>query len=476
MMRQYIERHRGREKVTFLHPGMEEILAETHGVMIYQEDVMRVAHLIAGMTLAEADLLRRAMSGKMRSQHTMAGLKEKFAEAARARGIAAETAAEIWRQMASFAEYAFCKAHSASFALLSFQVAYLKAHWPAEFMAAVLSNAGGFYHTQAYLDEARRLGLKILPPDINRSEIAYSASPGLIRVGLMQVGELRRETMERLIASRRRDGFFTSLTEFYERVKPDRREAENLIACGAFDAYEFSRPELLCKLHLLRRSSPIRRFADSPPLPFPPAHTIIPRIPDYDEEMKRALEHKTLGVYASCHPLALFAKDIGPSGFANAPTRQLADSRARRSFSEGGPVRRLEYIRADELAQHAGGRVELLGWLVCMKRVRTAKGEYMRFITMEDMTDLFEVVLFPRCYQRYGHLLNTPGPFVVSGRAENDSGAIVIKASRLRLLDTRRGRSDVHAQRAEGEKPLGLRCSALAFCFHSYSAERLQNG
>lgn len=115
---------------------------------------------------------------------------------------------------------------------------------------------------------------------------------------------------------------------------------------------------------------------------------------------------------------------------------QLADSRARRSFSEGGPVRRLVYIRADELAQHAGGRVELLGWLVCMKRVRTSKGEYMRFITMEDMTDLFEVVLFPRCYSRFGHLLMSPGPFAVAGRAQDDGGVVVVNADRLSLLDT----------------------------------------
>ena len=267
MMRQYIERHRGRERPEFLHPGMEEILAETHGVMIYQEDVMRVAHLIAGMPLAEADLLRRAMSGKMRSREAMAAAEKIFMNFSAARGIAEPTAAEIWRQIASFAEYAFCKAHSASFALLSFQVAYLKAHWPAEFMAAVLSNGGGFYHTQAYIDEARRIGLKILLPDINRSEIAYSAGPGWIRVGLMQVGGLRRETMERIIASRRRDGYFTSLTEFCERVKPDRREAENLITCGALDSFGLTRPALLRKLHLLISQLP-RRHHDTMSLPF----------------------------------------------------------------------------------------------------------------------------------------------------------------------------------------------------------------
>ena len=438
MMRQYIDRHRGREKVTFLHPGMEEILADTHGVMIYQEDVMRVAHLIAGMTLAEADLLRRAMSGKMRSQETMAGLEKKFAEAARARGIAAETAAEIWRQIESFAGYAFCKAHSASFALLSFQVAFLKAHWPAEFMAAVLSNGGGFYQTQAYLDEARRLGLKILLPDINRSEVGYRAGPGWIRVGLMQVGELRRETMERLIATRRRDGFFTSLEDFYERAKPDRREAEQLIMCGAIDSLGLTRPAFLRKLHLLISQLP-RRHCDTMSLPFadfprpgsPPGPNQETRSRDfslgsndaaggdgytvmssrhlsvgYDEETKDILERNILGVLATRHPLAAFMRATGSDG----------------------------YIRADELTQHAGERVELLGWIVCMKRVRTSRGEYMRFVTMEDMTDLFEVVLFPRCYNRYGHLLKTPGPFAVRGHITDEQGCYVLNADRLHLL------------------------------------------
>jgi len=456
IMKQYIDRHRGREKTTYLHPRMKEILAETHGVMIYQEDVIRVAHLVAGMSLAEADVLRRAMSGKARSHDAMASSKRRFMDSASDRGIAGTTAAEIWRQIESFAEYGFCKAHSASFALLSFQVAFLKAHWPAEFMAAVLSNGGGFYQTQAYLNEARRTGLKILLPDINRSEIGYIAGNGWIRIGLSQVKALTRETMERIMDSRLRDGFFTSLTEFHERVKPNRGEEENLILCGAFDSFELSRPELLWKLHLFRPScrcsdTPVRRHADTLPLPldhspllhYPdtpsrcyldtptrphavtPSRNIVPRVPDYDEQTKLSLERKILGVHASCHPLTLFAKDISLPGFANAPTRRLTDPQ----------VRRIVSIRADELERHAGEQVELVGWLVCTKRVHTSRGEYMRFITMEDTTDLFEVVLFPRAYHRYGHLLKTAGPFAVRGRAMDDSGVIVLNAERLRLFE-----------------------------------------
>jgi DNA-directed DNA polymerase III PolC len=419
MMRQYIDRHRGREATTFLHPRLRDVLAETHGVMIYQEDVMRVAHLVAGMTLAEADLLRRAMSGKMRSRGEMAALERKFMRAAAAQGIHAGTASEIWRQVASFAEYAFCKAHSASFALLSLQVAFLKAHWPAEFMAAVLSNGGGFYHAQAYLDEAHRLGLTILPPDINRSEIRYTAGPGWIRVGLMQVKGLRQDTMERVMSCRGECGSYSSLADFLERVRPERREAEGLILCGAFDPLGLPRPTLLRELYLFSdglAAPPVRRFADAQLLPLavsprrllsaPDARAGDALTPDYTDEEKRALERAILGVSATCHPLASFMEKLGPNG----------------------------YVRADELSRHAGECVELIGWLVCTKRVRTSKGEYMRFITMEDTTALFEVVLFPRPYRRFGHLLTSPGPFAVRGRAVDDGGVVVLNADRLKLV------------------------------------------
>ena len=427
MLRQYVERHRGRERAVFLHPGMEAILAETHGVMIYQEDVMRVAHLVAGMTLAEADLLRRAMSGKMRSREAMGEAKGRFTASAAARGIPREAAAEIWRQIESFAGYAFCKAHSASFALLSWQVAFLKAHWPAEFMAAVLSNGGGFYHVQAYLDEARRLGLAVLPPHVNLSGAAFGAGPGWIRAGLARVKGLRLETVRCIEDARAAGGAFVSISDLLRRARPEAREAERLILCGACDGLGRSRPEMLCELHL--RGAGARRAADlplfararatdaiasacrgtgvwtsanaqtaSPPSP-------IPRIPEYDERTRLDLEREILGAYVSRHPLeAVGAAALHPG-----------------------------FIRAEGLDRHAGRRVALVGWLVCTKRVRTSRGDYMRFLTLEDTTALFEAVLFPAAYRRCGHLLKSPGPFAVRGLAADDGGVVVLKADRLEL-------------------------------------------
>ncbi|HOE26295.1 MAG TPA: DNA polymerase III subunit alpha [bacterium] len=421
MLRQYVDRHRGREKAVFLHPGMESILAETHGVMIYQEDVMRVAHLVAGMTMEEADLLRRAMSGRMRSREAMRQTKERFAASAAGRGIPPAAAAEIWRQIESFAGYAFCKAHSASFALLSWQVAFLKAHWPAEFIAAVLSNGGGFYPAQAYLDEARRLGLAVLPPHVNRSGAAFDAGPGWIRAGLGRVKGLRGETIRRITAARTTGGPFVSIEDLVRRAGPDRREAERLILCGACAGLGRSRPEMLRALYLCggRRRRPVELplFGDAPAAaaasacrgagtaasagPHPPSPA--PRVSEYDAPTAHALERGILGAHVTAHPLEAVGAAETPPGF----------------------------IRAVALDRQAGRRVALVGWLVCTKRVRTSRGGQMRFLTFEDATALFEAVLFPDAYRRFGHLLRSPGPFAVRGLASDDGGAVVLKIDRL---------------------------------------------
>jgi len=187
MMQEFIARHKNPNRRKYLVPEMKEYLSETYGVMIYQEDVIKVAHHIAGLTLEEADLLRRAMSGKMRSKKAMEQLEKKFFYSCELKKFSPEIAEELWRQIESFAGYAFCKAHSASFALLSFQVAFLKVHYPAEFMASVLSNRGGYYSPAVYIQEAKRLGLKIKLPSINYSEYEYFGKGQEIQLGFMAI-------------------------------------------------------------------------------------------------------------------------------------------------------------------------------------------------------------------------------------------------------------------------------------------------
>ena len=202
MMEAYISRRLGEEPARYADPGLEPILRETFGVMVYQEDVIRVAHEFVGLTLSEADLLRRAMSGKYRSHAEMESLTGSFFATGRARGIGEAVLCELWSQIRSFAGYAFCKAHSASFAQLSYQVAYLKAHHPAEFFAALVNNQGGFYGTAAYVEEARRWGMSILPPDVNASEDEFAGKGSLLRCGFFTLRGLRPGALDALYEER----------------------------------------------------------------------------------------------------------------------------------------------------------------------------------------------------------------------------------------------------------------------------------
>ena len=266
MMKEFILRYKGEAPATSPHPRMAELLADTYGVMVYQEDVIRVAHEIGGLTLAESDLLRRAMSGKSRSHDDIERLAGRFLESCREKGIDDEAAREIWRQMASFAGYSFCKGHSASFAVLSFQVAWLKAHYPAEFLAGVLSNGGGFYMAGAYVSEAKRLGLNVMAPCVNESamdyvghtessitseepqEGAHSQCDGWIRVGFRAIKNLPEELAERIIETRGRDGMYHSLDDFLTRTRCGPEAADKLIRVGGFDAIESNRAKSLLAL------------------------------------------------------------------------------------------------------------------------------------------------------------------------------------------------------------------------------------
>lgn len=187
MMQEFIARHKNPKLRKYLIPQMEEYLGETYGVMIYQEDVIKIAHHVVGLSLEEADYLRRAMSGKMRSHDAMKKLYDRFFSSCKERELPDKVAKQLWHQIASFAGYSFCKAHSASFALLSFQVAYLKAHHPAEFMANVLNNNGGFYSVGVYINECKRMGLKVLLPSINKSNYRYEGNFPQIKIGLMAI-------------------------------------------------------------------------------------------------------------------------------------------------------------------------------------------------------------------------------------------------------------------------------------------------
>ncbi|HUU27962.1 MAG TPA: DNA polymerase III subunit alpha [archaeon] len=443
MMAEFIERHNGRRPVTYLHPSLENLLGETYGVMVYQEDVIRVAHEIAGMSLGEADLLRRAMSGKMRSREAMTRLEENFVRAAVSRGVKREVALEIWRQISSFAGYAFCKAHSASYARVSFQVACLKAHYPGEFMAAVLSNGGGFYGPSAYLEEARRMGLRILPPDVNRSSLEYEGCGRILQVGLGAVSGVSRKTLEAIVRERRAGGFFTSLADFCSRVNVSYMEMQTLIRCGVFDCLELTRPELLWRLEFLFRrgqGNNGKYRSGEPSMLFPdtklnPDRQVIPRLPEYSRSELLRLEHEIFGFTVSEHPLALHGQALTGRGL----------------------------ISSREIPAHEGRRVRLAGRPIAHKRIMTPRNGAMMFLSLDDLVGTFEVVIFPGCYRRFGAVALGSGPFLVTGRVAGEYGVFTIvceKIEELRLTAQPFTEGENTRQRTALETP-----QRLAACF-----------
>jgi len=405
MMKQFIDRHRDPEMgYEALHPMMEELLKDTHGVMIYQEDVIKVANQIAGIPLGEADLLRRAMSGKERSSRRMKNLHKRFVEGCIKNSVEKATAEEIWRQVESFAGYAFCKAHSASFAVLSFKVAYLKANYPAEFMAAVLSNEGGFYGSAAYIEETRRMGVEILLPDINLSGKEYTGQNNEMRIGFQAILNLHEETIDCILKARA-NGFFENLSDFLNRTGTGIKETSLLIKAGTFDFLGESRPRLLWKLEALKGGS---RNAGGL---FGLEETLlkIPRsIRDFDESEKYLMENRIFGYPVRKHPL----------DFVNSAITQSDN-----------------IISAAEIEAYRGRRVRMLGWAISHKKIRTKKSkEYMKFLSLEDRTGTFEVTLFPETYKKFATRTMSHGPYLVEGRIEDDSGVLSLVADRLAVV------------------------------------------
>ena len=366
---------------------MEEILKDTYGIMIYQEDVIKVAHKIGGMSLGEADSLRKCMS-KKRDWQDINTYRNRFVSGSMKNGVPQKSAEEIWRQIESFAGYAFCKAHSASFAIVSYQTAYLKAHYPTQFMAAVLSNRGGFYDACAYTEEARRMGIQILPPDVNLSDEAFTAGHNTIRVGLLQIKGLSQNARGAILKNRP----YTSLPDFLARTPVAVAEVESLIRCGAFHCVGTNRAELLWQLKLHQRKPSSKRGL------FSPSTHLIPKLPDNTLRENLLAELECLDLSVSGHLLSLYS-------FHNNKLAQTA-------------------IDGNQLGKFSGRLATLIGWAITFKRARTVKNEWMKFMTLEDKTATFEVTLFPRVYKQFGHLLYDHGPYIVRGRIEPEGNSV----------------------------------------------------
>ncbi len=410
MKRRYIQRHLGKEKTEYLHPKMAELLKHTYGVMLYQEDILRVASAVAGMTLAEGDELRRAMT-KKRSAEEMAKISKRFVEKAVKNGVPEPTAIEIWELIANFSAYAYCKAHACTYGQLAYRCAYLKAHYPAEFLASVMSNRGGFYYPAVYIEEARRCGLDILPPDINRSEYGYTAEGDAIQVGFMEINGLGAEAVKSIRAARQ-DEPFRCLSDLWRRAKLNYAEAEALIKVGALDGFGRTRPELLWELKMLVANGPPSKIVSRGEL-FGPFDNgpggVVPVIPQYSrsEILDHEVEH--LGVTVSDHPIARYVPNL--LGY-----RLLASC---------------------DMALYNGRKVCLAGWLIAERRHGLKGRGCMKFLTLEDAAGLFEAILFPGTYQKYGHLLTSHGPYIITGRVQCEDFNTVLIADKVDLAAKR---------------------------------------
>ena len=415
MMQEFIARHKDPSKRKYLVPEMEEHLSETYGVMIYQEDVIKVAHHIAGLTLEEADLLRRAMSGKMRSHKAMEQITNKFFLSSKNKGLTDDQAKELWRQIESFAGYSFCKAHSASFALLSFQVAFLKAHYPAEFMASVLSNGGGFYSSAVYIQESKRIGLEVKLSCINKSEYEYTGTGKELRIGLMAIKNLSRNSVERIIKEREENGKYVSLADFLIRTQLGYEETALIIKCGAMHCFKVTRPTLLRLLDIYIHHRKILNenyndlFINNT---FALEREITTDVNYSAAEICRN-EYEAFGYMITRHPLNFFSE-------------WLNDSRI---------------VKAKDMNKNRGRNARMIGWYMTSKRIRTKRGDIMKFLSLEDLTGTFEAVIFPKVYYRVAELTMSMGPYLVEGRIDKDDPTnIVVK--NLQVLTSLRVKAD----------------------------------
>ncbi|MBW2000473.1 MAG: DNA polymerase III subunit alpha, partial [Deltaproteobacteria bacterium] len=391
------------------HPLLESVLKETLGVMVFQEQLSQAAIHLAGFDPAEADTLRKVISKKDREKR-LRDFYSRFARGAGERGGAPKVIEEVWGMIMGFDGYSFCKPHSASYTLVAYKSAYLRAHYPAEFMASVISNGGGYYSTFGYLSEARRMGLQILPPDINRSEIKYTGRDKQIRVGLMQLKDMSREAREAIIHERERRGPFRSLEEFLSRMASHIRlqDVRVLIKAGCFDGIASGLPRSALVWQALRFFSKKEErntfdlFFACPGNELAKSHYA-----PYPRKLMLRNEMETLGFLLSIHPLDQY-KDR---------------------------LRRFRYVNASELASYVGETVTTVGWMVTGKTVHTKEGDPMKFVSFEDTTGLYETVFFPRAYHRFCHMLNGSRPYILKGRVQEEFGAITLTVHWIDFLD-----------------------------------------
>lgn len=405
MMREYIQRFHHPEKIVYLHPKMQELLEETYGVMVYQEDVIKVAHHFAGLDMGEADVLRRAMSGKYRGRKEFERIRDQFFANCKGMGHPDAITAEVWRQIESFGGYSFSKAHSASFAVESYQSLFLKTYYPMEFMVAVINNFGGFYSTELYFHELRRTGATVYPPCVNRSEELTNIEGSEVHIGFVHIKSLEKETIATLLLERYQHGDYQHLEDFIHRTGIGAEQLNILIRVGALRFTGKNKKELLWEANFLHKRVQQPHRTESlfcePAVDFK-----LPQL--HHSAYEDAMDETELLGFPLCDPFTLVSADT------------------------------TGYVTARTLPQHLGKVVDVLGYYITEKPTRTRNGQTMFFGTFLDPEGAWiDTVHFPDTAAR--QRLTGRGFYHLRGKVAEEFGVYSLEVGWMEKVGLRGG-------------------------------------
>ena len=425
MIEDFINRRHGKIKVEYPHPTLEPVLRETYGVIVYQEQVMQIASLMGGYTLGEADLLRRAMGKK--KVEVMKAERDRFLEGAHGRGVPRRVAKRIFELMEHFAGYGFNRSHSAAYALVAYRTAYLKAHYPVHFMAALLTtDKDNTDKLVRYINECRGMGIEVLPPDINTSAYDFTVEERAIRFGLSAVKNVGGGAVESILAARDRVAGFRSLYQFCREVdtrQVNKRALESLIKAGTFDSIGMVRARLMKAVDVAMESA--RRYqehcATGQELLFGepdeddtrPADEALPQAQPWTDRQLLTYEKETLGFYVTGHPLTDYQDLL--KEFSSRPTGSLSGAPADTECTVGGII-------------------------TSLRPRKTRKGDWMAVFVLEDLEGTVETLVFPEAYKACREVLADDLPVLVRGKVESDEGRTRLLASQILPMEEARSR------------------------------------
>ncbi|MCP3676334.1 MAG: DNA polymerase III subunit alpha, partial [Deltaproteobacteria bacterium] len=425
MVDDFIKRRHGKVAVAYDLPQLKDILEGTYGVIVYQEQVMEIARMLGAYTPGDADILRKAMGKKLPEE--MAEQRIKFLKGARENKVAPKIAAKIFDIMEKFAGYGFNKSHSAAYALIAYHTAYLKAHYPVAFMAALLtSDMGDTDKVIKYIGECREMGIGVLPPDVNESSRDFTVVGDKVRFGLAAVKNVGTAAIENILATRE-EGHFESLVDFLGRIdsrRTNKKVVESLIKCGAFDSTGASRAQLFESLVTAmevaqgvqrdREQGQISIFAGLSKDSAAPA-MVLPGIEEWPEKEKLNYEKEALGFYITGHPLLKYSKELAL--YASVDTESIRGCQNEETITIGGMV---------------GG----------LKEITTRRGARMAFLDLEDLKGNVEVIIFADLFATVNCYLTTTSPLIITGRVDRDEERIKVIASDIYPLEEAEARVD----------------------------------